>query len=66
MSFMPQPVAVANPLATQIAQLSEAAEVLEASRPDLAEACRETAQTLREETELALWLDTPGAVPTPC
>ena len=66
MSFMPQPVSVANPLARQIAQLSEAAEVLEASRPDLAEACRETAQTLREETELALWLDTPGALPTPC
>lgn len=66
MSYMHEPVAVSNPLARQIAQLSEAAEVLEASRPDLAEACRESAQTLREETEFALWLDTPGALPTPC
>ena len=46
--------------------LDEAADLLEPSRPDLAEACRETAQTLREETELALWLATPEGVPTPC
>ncbi len=61
-----EPVSVTSPLERQIAQLSEAAEVLEPSRPDLAEACRETAQTLREETELALWLETPGLLPTPC
>jgi hypothetical protein len=63
---MHEPVTVSNPLERQIAQLSEAAEVLQASRPDLAEACRETAQTLLEETELALWLDTPGVLATPC
>jgi hypothetical protein len=55
-----------NPLATQIGQLDEAAALLEARRPDLAEACRETAQTLREETELAGWLATPAPLPTPC
>jgi hypothetical protein len=66
MSSTYEPVAVRNPLATQIGQLDEAAGLLEARRPDLAEACREIAQTLREETELALWLDTPGALPTPC
>ncbi|MDZ7714251.1 MAG: hypothetical protein U5L06_14665 [Rhodovibrio sp.] len=66
MNLHSEPVSVSNPLERQIAQLAEAAELLEASRPDLAEACWETAQTLREETELALWLDTPDPLPTPC
>jgi hypothetical protein len=59
------PVTVTSPLARQIAQLSEAAEVLAPTRPDLAAACTETALTLREETEFALWLDAPTALPTP-
>jgi hypothetical protein len=58
-----QPVAVVSPLDTEIQQLFEAADLLQPLRPDLAETCRETACTLQEETELALW--TPTALPTP-
>ena len=61
----PQPVSVTSPLDRQIDQLSEAAELLQPTRPDLAAACKETACVLREETEVALWLSTPGALPTP-
>lgn len=51
----PAPLWVTNPLERQLDQLAEAADLLEASRPDLAGACREGADTLREETELAVW-----------
>jgi len=63
--YATQPVSVISPLARQIEMLSEAAEVLEPTRPDLAAACQETACTLREETELALWDATPTPLPTP-
>lgn len=58
-----QPAAVISPLAWQIDKLSEAAKLLEATRPELAAVCRETACTLREETELALWPSPPTGTP---
>ena len=60
-----QPTAVISPLDRQIDQLTEAGQLLEPTRPDLAAACREAACTLREETEFALWDATPTARPTP-
>ena len=64
MQFDPASVWVTNPLERQLDQLAEAADLLEASRPDLAGACREAAETLREETELAVWTSQPEPVGT--
>ena len=64
MQFDPASVWVTNPLERQLDQLAEAADLLEASRPDLAGACREAAETLREETELAVWTCQPEPVGT--
>ena len=64
MQFDPASVWVTNPLERQLDQLVEAAGLLEASRPDLAGACREAAETLREETELAVWTSQPEPVGT--
>ena len=60
----PAPLWVTNPLERQLDQLAEAADLLEASRPDLAGACREAADTLREETELAVWTCLPEPLGT--
>lgn len=65
MQLHAEPVAVTNPLERQLDQLAEAADLLEASRPDLAGACREAAETLREETELAVWTCLPEPLGTP-
>ena len=64
MQFDPASVWVTNPLERQLDQLAEAADLLEASRPDLAGACREAAETLREETEFAVWTCQPEPVGT--
>lgn len=61
----PAPLWVTNPLERQLDQLAEAADLLEASRPDLAGACREAADTLREETEVAVWTCLPEPLGTP-
>ena len=60
----PAPLWVTNPLERQLDQLAEAADLLEASRPDLAGACREAADTLREETEVAVWTCLPEPLGT--
>jgi hypothetical protein len=56
-----QPTIVAAPCTRQVRQLFEAAGLLQASRPDLAEVCRDSGCGLLEVSELAFWPAPPRA-----